>query len=143
MKTFHWGWRIGIVYSVFALATLGFVAFAFTNRVDLVRNDYYEESLRQDDIMAARERAAAASSTVESAGTSVIIRPGVSPDADIEVRFYRADEPSLDRTLTVRAQTDGTATVDCSDMRAGRWTVTCIWTVGSKSFRIERVIVLG
>jgi hypothetical protein len=40
----HWGWRLAIVYTLFALGTLSFVGFALTNEVDLVRPDYTHAS---------------------------------------------------------------------------------------------------
>lgn len=142
MNNFHWGWRIAIVYTVFAASTLGFVAFAFTNRVDLVREDYYEESLRQDDIAAARERARTANATITLSGTALSVMPGTATDGAIEIRFYRADEPSLDRTVSATVA-NGTATVDCSKLRAGRWTVTCLWSSGGRAYRLERPITVG
>ena len=38
--TFNWGTGIAAVYTVFALATTGFVTFAMSQRVDLVSSDY-------------------------------------------------------------------------------------------------------
>jgi hypothetical protein len=52
-----WGWRIAIVYTVFAVSTVAFVAFAMTENVELVRKDYYEYSLVHDRTNASLNRA--------------------------------------------------------------------------------------
>ena len=58
--TFNWGTGIAAVYTVFALATTGFVTFAMSQRVDLVSSDYYAQSLRQDQRIAAEQQRALA-----------------------------------------------------------------------------------
>src|SRR6476659_8025154 len=74
MKSLHWGWRIGILYGVFAIGTVSWVTYAMTKEVDLVRTDYYQYSLKQDQTSAARNNAerlgASASITVEKASTN-------------------------------------------------------------------------
>lgn len=52
---FHWGWRIGIIYTTFALATTGFMIFSFTQKVDLVSQQYYADELKQDAKMLAQK----------------------------------------------------------------------------------------
>ena len=42
---FHWGWRIALIYTTFALATIGFMIFSFTQKVDLVSTQYYADEL--------------------------------------------------------------------------------------------------
>ena len=54
---FHWGWRIGIIYTTFALSTIGFMIFSFTQKVDLVSPQYYADELRQDAKMLAENNA--------------------------------------------------------------------------------------
>ena len=60
----NWGTGIATAYVIFATATSGFVAFAMSRPVSLVSRDYYAESLREDQHLAARRNAAALGSGV-------------------------------------------------------------------------------
>ena len=52
---FHWGWRIALIYTTFALATIGFMIFSFTQKVDLVSTQYYADELKYDAKMLAEK----------------------------------------------------------------------------------------
>ena len=53
----HYGVAVAVFYTAFASATVGFVAFAMTQEVQLVSRDYYERSLQHDSQMRARANA--------------------------------------------------------------------------------------
>ena len=50
---FHLGVAVVAFYALFALSTIGFVAFAMSQDVDLVSSDYYARSLEHDRHMQA------------------------------------------------------------------------------------------
>lgn len=144
MKKLHWGWRIGIVYTLFASATLGFVAFALTTSVDLVRPDYYEESLRHDVMMADRSRAEASGSTLEVRSRELTLTTSSAgvPDGQIRLKFYKPDHPDLDRSLEVAADAQGIAQVDLSGFASGKWKLTAQWSSKGNTFELNRTIIL-
>lgn len=135
-----WGWRIAIVYTTFAVATLGFVAYAMTQNVDLVRQDYYEFSLRHDHTMAARQRAAALPqqpvSYDEDQNTLFISIP-TAPQHHAELRLYRPSSSLLDTTYVLTTDVDGSAQVGCSHLVSGHWTATLRWTTGGNDYEYE------
>ena len=63
----NWGTGIAATYIMFAAATSGFVVFAMSRPVSLVTPDYYAESLREDQLMAARANAQRLGSAVSIA----------------------------------------------------------------------------
>lgn len=143
MKKLHWGWRIGIVYTLFASATLGFVAFALTTSVDLVRPDYYEESLRHDVMMADRSRAEASGSMLEIRSRELVLTTSTAniPDV-ITLTFYKPDQPALDRTLRVSTDAQGVAHVDLSGFATGMWKLTAQWSAKGNSYELNRTFIL-
>jgi nitrogen fixation protein FixH len=138
---FHWGWRIGIVYTVFALGTLGFVVFAMTQEVDLVRSDYYEYSLDHDSRMSARQHADAlgAALSVAVSGTNIVVSLPVEQvgQARGTVALYRASSTHHDREVPLALDAEGTMKIPTTGMEQGKWTVTTKWTTAGQQF--ERV----
>jgi hypothetical protein len=144
-----WNWGVGIaaVYTAFAIATSGFVVFAMNRPVSLVRPDYYAESLREDQQMAARANArqlGAAVSISPNGGDIVRLTvPRTSQDAIAgTVTFYRASDPGADRTLPFSPGANGIQDVNVSKLAAGHWIVKLQWTRGGRDYYIEQPIVL-
>ena len=144
MKRLHWGWRIAIVYTLFASATLGFVAFALTTSVDLVRPDYYEESLRHDGMMADRSRADASGSRMDIASRQLTITtsPTAMPNGPIRLSFYKPDQPNLDAKLVATANSDGIANVNLASLSSGKWKITAQWSGKGTTFELTSSIIL-
>lgn len=143
MGRFHWGWRITIVYSVFALATLGFVFFAFTQDVDLVRDDYYEYTLQHDQRMAARAAADALPNAEIEQGPSVVhihIPAHHASTARGQVVLYRPNSTTNDKTIPLAVDESGTMTIPLTGMGVGKWTVTATWNVEDSIYEMERPI---
>jgi len=140
LTTISWGWRIAIVYTTFAVATLSFVAFAMTQKVDLVRQDYYEHSLQHDRTMAARQRAQSLpqqpASFDENQNVIVISLPS-APEHRTELRLYRPSTSALDTSFIVTTDADGHAQVDCSQLTTGLWTATLQWTADGDDYEYE------
>lgn len=144
---FHWGWRISIVYTLFALATLGFVAFAMTQRVDLVREDYYEQSMQYDATQSARSNADSLADRI-----SVSYLPGGDITIQIprehvgdyrgSVLFYRPDEPDADVTLKLALSADGSMSFDASRFKRGIWKVIVQWKAYDKQYEHQSTMYI-
>lgn len=139
--TSNWGRNIVIVYSIFALSTLGFVAFAMTQRVDLTSTDYYEQALRHDETAAALRRGTDAGVHVIAGPTLRIVIPHQMPiDGAVQVLLARADDPTLNRTLSVTADAERGVAVSTDSMRRGKWRLSAEWKSGGVSYRHESVV---
>lgn len=143
----NWGVGIAVTYTVFAAATSGFVVFAMNRPVSLVRSDYYAESLREDQLMAARARArelgpAVSISVQEGQTVRLTVPPRDLASLAGTVTFYRASDPAADRTLALSPEPTGVQNVDVSTLRAGHWVVKLEWTAAGRAYYFEQPVVL-
>jgi hypothetical protein len=140
-----WGTSITIVYTAFALATLGFVGFAMTQRVDLVSAEYYEEALRYDIMQQARAGAYMRNIAVSAIDGSLrLTNVGVADTSVVvDISLKRAQNPAMDRAYRVRLASVAIDGVSTRQLERGLWDVRVSWTQGQKLFQIDTVIVLS
>jgi hypothetical protein len=143
----NWGAGLAAAYILFAAATSGFVVFAMNRPVALVRPDYYAESLREDQQMAARGRAQQLGSAVSIAVEGRDIRiavPRTPQESTIagRVTLYRASDPAADRNFPFAPDAAGVQRVAASGLRAGHWIVKLQWTSDGRDYYLEQPIVL-
>jgi nitrogen fixation protein FixH len=146
-RRWHWGVGITLVYATFATGTIGFVAFAMQQHVDLVSADYYPQSLMHDDRMAATARAAALgdafSITVEPGARHLAIAWPARMRVDAgRITLYRASDAGADRSITLSRDPHGRQILALDGLARGAWTVRVDWTAGGESFFAERRIML-
>lgn len=145
---FHLGVAVVAFYVVFALGTVGFVAFAMTQDVELVSSDYYARGLRHDDHMQAVANA-------DALGTA--LRVDVDRDARlVRLQFpaamaaqmrgtatlYRPASAQQDRAVPLAASADGTMAIATSDLAGGHWRLQLQWTADGRTFYAERDLFL-
>jgi nitrogen fixation protein FixH len=143
----NWGTGIALVYTAFAAATTGFVAFAIGRPVDLVSADYYAQSLRQDQrAETARNTAAlvpAPTVAQTDARTVLLSLPRAHvPAAEGTVTLYRASNASADRVQPLALDAEGRQTIATVGLQLGLWVVQVEWTVGGSTYYFEQPIVL-
>src|SRR5690606_13142391 len=139
-----WGTGIAVAYATFALATVGFVAFAMTKDVDLVSPEYYARSLVHDARMAATANAAAL-------GTSLVVDS--RPDAGVvyvrwpaamaagvsgTATFYRPSSAALDRTIPLAPDAAGAQTLPLAGLASGHWRLQLQWTADDTAYYAEQ-----
>lgn len=147
MMRFNWGTGIATIYAVFALSTIAFVTFAMRRPVALVRDDYYAESLRQDQKMLAIRNAGDLGdrvAVVETGGPAVVIMVPREQAALARgtVTFYRASDASADRVMPLAVAADGRQRISVRGYQAGRWLVQLRWTAEGRDFYSERQLEL-
>lgn len=143
----NWGWRITIVYTVFAVATLGMVAFTMTQPVELVRPDYYEYGLKQDDHM--RAEVAARSLPVPLAVdydghglVHVIFPPEHRADLRGSIQLYRINSASQDRVVNIAIDSRGEQLIDVRNDARGKWIVKVEWTSHGTTYHVDQPITV-
>src|SRR3982751_2001667 len=124
----NWGTGVAATYALFVLGTSGFVAFAIGRPGSLVRDDYYAESLRQDDQARARDnaRALGASVTVVNADAqhlAVALPPAIAARAHGTITLYRASDVSSDRVLDLALDPTGRQVLSTAGLVRADWLV--------------------
>jgi hypothetical protein len=145
--TFNWGTGIALVYTAFAAATTGFVAFAMSRPVDLVSADYYEQSLRLDSRMEAERNASALNPgpviDLPAPRRLAIVLPG-QPASGVSgtVTLYRPSDARADRVQKLAIDTAGRQEIALDTVAPGRWIVQLQWTAGGRGYYFESPIVV-
>jgi hypothetical protein len=139
-----WGWRIAIVYTFFAVSTVGFVAFAMTENVELVRTDYYEQSLKHDQTFAAEQRGLAVASQLDvkiAEGRLQIGLPASHTQIDSgSISLYRPDNSILDHTYSVH---ETSVSIPISGVVSGNYELGIEWAFNGERYRVVRPIEIG
>ena len=134
-----WAWGVPVVYGLFAASTLGFVAFAMTQPVDLVRPDYYQQSLAEDRRIEGRANARALGASVavrvdRDARSLAIDLPDGRVDGSITL--YRPSSSSADRTWPLRGGTTGRL-IPLDGVASGRWIAQLEWSANGRPYYYE------
>ena len=142
----HWGVGIAATYLVFASATAGFVAFAMQQRVDLVRPDYYAQSLVLDAQRRAEARTAALGSRfrvdVDDRGRTIAVAWPREHAGRVRgsAWLYRPSDSAMDRHVAIAPDAQGRQAFRV-DGSTGRWVLRLDWTVDGVAYRAERDLV--
>jgi hypothetical protein len=143
----NWGTGIAATYIVFASATMGFVVFAMQRPVALVRPDYYAESLREDQQIAARANARmlGAAVSIANEGRDVLrlsIPAEHAATARGSILLYRPSDPAADRTFALAPDAQGTQEIRVTALTPGHWIVKLHWTVAGRDYHTEQPVML-
>jgi hypothetical protein len=141
----HWGTGITLVYTAFAVATTSFVVYASRQRVDLVSDDYYQQSLDLDRHLAAEENAAAASAvrfdvSADSRFLTLTWRAGAVPESGTVTLYRPADAPS-DRHVGISVDANGRQILSLNGLAPGRWIAQVQWRSRGRDYYAERELV--
>lgn len=141
---FHWGVGIATFYTVFALATIGFVVFAMSQEVELVSPTYYEDALRHDSDMVARQRAAALEEAFaivhrDDDGAVELQWPReMASQVRGEAVLYRPSNAASDVTMRLQPDAAGRQVIATGGLARGRWQVRVTWSINDLEYRASR-----
>lgn len=142
----HWGTGMALVYSAFALSTLGFVAFATGRPPTLVSPQYYGRGLAHDQRMAAATNARALGPALNARltadGTALVLQLPASQAGSARgtLTLYRASDAGADRVVPLSLAPDATQRVSLDGLAAGRWRLQVEWTVDGRPYYYERLV---
>lgn len=130
----EWKWPLGIFlfYSTFVVATLSFVFFTFTQKTDLVVEQYYEATLTYQDHIDRASRAMNLDEPLrfETKGRDVsVIFPSDMRDGELSgnIVLYRPSGSSMDISLPVGPDQSGVQQLPFADKASGLWKVKVQW----------------
>jgi len=137
----EWKWPLGIFlfYMTFVLATLSFVLFTFTQKTDLVVEQYYEATITYQDHIDRESRAMNLSDPLQinAQGRSVaVVFPGNMKVDDLSgtITLYRPAGSSMDIKVPVQPDESGTQLLPFEDSAVGLWRVKVDWDHNSTGY---------
>ena len=134
-----WGYGIAAVYTAFALATLGVVAFTMTQKVELVSPDYYAKEVKYDQQINRQANALAQAVTCTLVGQFVKLQ-FPAPAAHGTILFYRPSESALDQEFAIAPDADGSQLLSTAKLAKGVWRVKVTWSSEGRDFYHEFIV---
>lgn len=140
LRGWNWGKGIALVYSAFALATIAFAVFSFSQKVELVSADYYEREMAYNSHEQRIANTASLSQQVQlrldAQARTVNVHFPV-PGATGTVLLYRPSASGLDRSFAIACDATGNMNIDVHDLASGEWRAQITWTSASTPFYHE------
>ncbi|RIV17720.1 nitrogen fixation protein FixH [Fibrisoma montanum] len=141
----NWGKSIVLTFILFA-GFIGSLVFLMSRqRVDLVRDDYYQDELnfqRQINRISNTARlSGAASMTYQRALQQVVFTLPASVRQG-NVTFYRPADRRLDFTVPIAANAMSRQTVSTAPLAKGYWRVQLTWSDGEQEYYAEKELYL-
>ncbi len=139
----NWGKGIFLFYSLFVVALLGVVYFSFTQDVNLVADDYYQQEIDyENQINRMRNTSALAQKpALELAGDFVKLTfpPNSSPSGYI--LFFHPAQASQDRKVAIALDSHHTQQIDFSSQKPGKWIAKLFWKDKDKEYYQEFILL--
>lgn len=142
-----WGYGIAAVYTTFALATLGVVAFTMTQKVELVSSDYYTKEVKYEQQINRQRRTNAleqpVSCTVSEDGQFVRIEfPVKNAAVQGAILFYHPSESALDQEFQIHSDDKGVQLLPTAKLAKGAWHIKITWSAEGRDFYNEFTVRL-
>ena len=144
---FSWGAGLVAAIAVFIAGILVMVWMSVSERVDLVSDHYYDEGLRYQDRIRARERARADSGgvMVTLAGSALRLQfPRFTAHRELSGRIvlYRPDHSGRDSSVAVAPDTLLMQMIPVAGLWPGLWRIKVYWTVDGVEYYNEQPIMI-
>lgn len=146
MLKLHWGWKIGLAYSVFVVLIVFMVIRSNQQHFDLVTKNYYDAEIGYQKVIDAGKNQSALSSPIAihaDASTVSIDFPADFSGKAIsgDINFYSPVNAEWDRNFKIDAK-NNTVTVGRSALQNTRYIIKITCMVDGKSYYQESEIQL-
>ncbi len=145
-----WAWGVIAAYSGFAVLTLVMVGFAFSQRVDLVSDDYYQREMNHqqhiDRVTRTQQLPEGIEWTIaQQEGDFLFTLPHehFGDDLQGQIHFYRPDNSTLDRSHPIRLDAEGQQRITVAGLPAGHWRIQIQWQADGLGYFSERELSIG
>lgn len=137
-----WGYGIAAVYTVFALATISFVAFTMTHKVELVSKDYYAQEVAYEAqihrVQQTKDLEQQITCALTPDGQFIRLQmPSQMTSARGTVLLYRPSESALDWELKLTPDSTGLQNIPTAQLLKGAWRVKVTWSHEGREFYNE------
>lgn len=138
-----WGYGIAAVYTTFALATLGIVAFTMTQKVELVAQDYYAKEVKYEQQINRQRQ----TNGLEQQLTCALSADGQfvklqfpAQAAHGTILFYRPSESALDQEFVIAPEANDAQLLPTAKLAKGVWRVKVTWSSEGHEFYNEFIV---
>jgi hypothetical protein len=144
-------WPIAIVcfFIVFIAFIAWFITFAMRQKMDLVRDDYYDQEIRFQQQIDRVQRTQSVSKQVSIASDAAnhFISIGLPHEQAAQnpagtILLYRPSDASLDQQFALKLDASGVQRLDVHTLLPGLWKVRVQWTSGGQDYSFDKNIVL-
>jgi hypothetical protein len=137
-----WGWRITLVYGIFALSMIGAVIYSATLDVNLVEENYYEKEVNYQQVITKKENAIRDSATFEVSvvGDSVVLHFPTAV-AQGKIYFIRSADVNNDKKFDLKV-VNGKQTFSKDLFKAGSYNLQIDWKGNSANYYWEEKITI-
>jgi len=140
----NWGTGLAIWLTIFVIAIMTFVTFAFNQDVNLVNKEYYQKGVHYDDVRKERERGKTQEEyfTINQEGENVSLTFDKDYFESIEildVQFYRPSDRRKDLHLQFETNV---LNVSKSQLIKGRYQLNVSWEKDGKEYMLEKYFFL-
>ncbi len=137
-----WGYGIAVVYTVFAVATLSFVAFTMTHKVELVSKDYYAQEVAYEKqiqrVRQTKQWTPEIACALSTDGKFIRLQmPAQTAAVQGTILLYYPADSALDRDLELALNKDGIQSIPTAKLARGLWRVKVTWSLGGREFYNE------
>lgn len=134
-----WPYGIIVAYIIFVTATLGFVAFTFTVKFDLVVPDYYQQTLVYQDQIDRESNAMALEQPIRwniDEGQLMVYVPQelLSDSISGKIKMYRPSDASLDKVYDLVPDASGVQSIALIDLATGQWKLHVLIETSEKEY---------
>lgn len=141
----NWGKSIILVFILFAGFISSMVYWMTRQRVDLVRDDYYQDEIKyqhQIDRVANTARLSTPVSMSYSAEQQQVVFAVSAAVSKGEITFYRPADRLLDVRQPMKTGPAGSRTVSTASLAKGYWKVQLAWSDGTREYYAEKDLIL-
>jgi hypothetical protein len=142
----NWGYKIALVYILFAAGILTLVFKAKSEKVELVSQDYYAQEVAYQKKLDALNNASALSSRVEviqtEEGIEIRLPKECASLTDGSIALYRPSDSSLDKTVALSLDSDAVQTISRKELNSGLYTFKVEWNFAGKTCYAENALIV-
>ena len=143
----NWGTGILIGIIIFILISVSMTVIFMNQDVNLVTDEYYENSLKYQDEIDKQSRTNALSEEVKIDFNGQLINvlfPEHYQNKSIsgEIYFYRPSDPSLDFKIPLLINAEGNQFISTERLVKGYWRLKLNWTMDGSGYYNERAITI-
>ncbi len=143
----NWGSGIAIVISIFTIAGLSFIYFAFNQDVNLVKDNYYQDEIKYQDRIEEIERTSQLSDKLEikiDNGNILFSFPKNINSRSIKgnILLYRPSDRRHDIFFPIELDSLSKQIKSTDNLVAGMWKAQVKWNVDTVSYYTEKIIMV-